>query len=107
MTTMAKTVITTDDLDGSSNAQEVTFSYQGRSYSIDPGRKNQAAFDKALKPYVDAAQRDVRTIGVVAPEGRAPEGDGRVEAWSRGHPGVGERERPRGVHPRPCFQRSH
>ena len=57
MTSMAKTVITTDDLDGSSNAQEVTFSYQGRSYSIDLGKKNQAAFEKVLKPYVDAARK--------------------------------------------------
>ena len=69
MSTMAKTVITTDDLDGSSNAQEVTFSYQGRSYSIDLGKKNQAAFEKVLKPYVDAAQKTSSRSGSPAQKG--------------------------------------
>ena len=66
---MAKTVITTDDLDGSSNAQEVTFSYQGQSYSIDLGKKNQAAFEKVLKPYVDAAQKTSGRSGSSAQKG--------------------------------------
>ncbi|PVG82131.1 hypothetical protein DDE18_15765 [Nocardioides gansuensis] len=56
---MAKTTITqiTDDLDGSKDAQEVSFSYQGTDYTIDLGKKNMAAFEKALKPYISAATK--------------------------------------------------
>lgn len=56
---MAKTTIThiTDDIDGSKDASEVTFAYNGVEYSIDLAKKNQAAFEKALKPYLDAATR--------------------------------------------------
>lgn len=57
MVFMAKTLITTDDLDGSSDAETVKFSYDGISYTIDLGKKNRAALEKALKPYIDVAQR--------------------------------------------------
>ena len=56
---MAKTTIIqiTDDLDGSTDAQEVSFSFQGSDYTIDLAKKNLAAFEKALKPYIDRATR--------------------------------------------------
>lgn len=54
---MAKTTITTDDFDGSSNAQPVTFAFDGTTYSIDLSRKNRTAFEKALKPYIAAATK--------------------------------------------------
>lgn len=56
---MAKTTITqiTDDIDGSSDATEVTFSYDGTDYTIDLAKKNRAALDKALKPYLEAATK--------------------------------------------------
>jgi hypothetical protein len=56
---MARTTIVqiTDDLDGSADAQEVTFSVQGTDYTIDLGKKNLAALEKALKPYIDAATK--------------------------------------------------
>ena len=56
---MAKTTIThiTDDLDGSKDAEEVAFSYEGTDYVIDLGKKNKAALDKALKPYIEAATK--------------------------------------------------
>jgi hypothetical protein len=56
---MARTTIThiTDDLDGSKDAAEVHFSFGGADYSIDLSKKNLAAFEKALKPYLDAATR--------------------------------------------------
>ena len=54
---MAKTVITTDDVDGSANAETVEFSFDGTSYTIDLAKKNRAAFEKALKPWIDAAQK--------------------------------------------------
>jgi hypothetical protein len=56
---MAKTVITqvTDDLDGSSGAETITFAYRGTNYEIDLSRRNASAFDKTMKPYVDAARK--------------------------------------------------
>lgn len=57
---MAKTTVTeiTDDLDGSKNAEEVSLSFRGTDYTIDLGKKkNLAAFEKALEPYVEAGSR--------------------------------------------------
>ena len=51
---MAKqtTATTTDDLDGAANAKEVSFSLDGRTWTIDLSAKNRAALEKALKPYI-------------------------------------------------------
>jgi Lsr2 len=48
---MAKTVITqvTDDLDGSTGAETITFGFRGTNYEIDLGRRNASAFDKVMK----------------------------------------------------------
>ena len=56
---MAKTTIThiTDDLDGSKDATEVAFSFNGSDYTIDLSKKNLALMEKALKPYQDAATK--------------------------------------------------
>ncbi len=53
---MAKTVVTTDDLDGSPNAETVTFSFDGRSFEIDLSKKGRVALEKAMRPYIDAAR---------------------------------------------------
>ena len=54
---MAKTTIThfTDDLDGSSDANTIEFSYKGTSYTIDLAEKNEAKFDKAMERFILAA----------------------------------------------------
>ena len=59
---MAKTTITqiTDDLDGSRDAEEVSFSFRGIDYTIDLSKKNQTAMEKALKPYLDAASKPAK-----------------------------------------------
>lgn len=56
---MARTTITqiTDDLDGSRNAEEVAFSFMGVDYTIDLAKKNRAAFEKAMRPYIEAGTR--------------------------------------------------
>jgi hypothetical protein len=54
---MAKTLITTDDLDGSPDAETIRFSYNGASYTIDLSKKNRTAFEKAIKPYIDVAEK--------------------------------------------------
>ncbi|MEZ0579292.1 Lsr2 family protein [Nocardioides sp. MH1] len=62
---MARTTITqiTDDIDGTSNAEEVSFAFMGVEYTIDLAKKNRAALEKALKPYVDAGKRVPRRSG--------------------------------------------
>jgi hypothetical protein len=59
---MAKqtTVTVTDDLDGSANAKEVTFSLNGEAWTIDLSAKNRAALEKALKPYIAKATKQTR-----------------------------------------------
>lgn len=59
---MAKqtTVTITDDLDGSANATEVSFSLNGRTWTIDLSAKNRAALEKALKPYIAKATQQGR-----------------------------------------------
>jgi Lsr2 len=56
---MAKTVsvLVTDDLDGSPDAETVAFSFNGQSYEIDLGQKNLAKFEKSLRPFIDAGRR--------------------------------------------------
>jgi Lsr2 len=72
---MAKTVVTTDDIDGSPNAETVTFSFDGRSFEIDLSKKGRTALEKALKPYIDAG----RPVG-----GRTTRGSGGSGSSSRG-----------------------
>jgi hypothetical protein len=53
---MARITITqiTDDIDGSRRAEEVAFSFMGTDYTIDLSKKNRAAFEKAVKPFIEA-----------------------------------------------------
>src|SRR5689334_19118205 len=55
-----KTVVTevlVDDLDGSPAERTVNFSWDGSAYEIELSRKNAVAFERTMKPYVDAARR--------------------------------------------------
>lgn len=52
---MAKQVLVSDDLDGSSNAETVEFSLDGVAYSIDLDKRNRTALDRAFKPWIAAA----------------------------------------------------
>jgi hypothetical protein len=91
---MAKqtTVTVTDDLDGSANAKEVTFSLDGESWTIDLSAKNRSALEKALKPYIAKATKQGRRRSVSASKktaARAPRKDlAKVREWakSNGHP---------------------
>jgi hypothetical protein len=46
-----------DDLDGSKAERTVAFSWDGKSYSIDLSRKNIAALERSLQPFIAAARR--------------------------------------------------
>lgn len=45
-----------DDLDGSAAERTVNFSWDGRTYEIDLSKRNAAAFEKTMKPYVEAGR---------------------------------------------------
>lgn len=52
---MARQVMITDDLDGSTNAEEVIFGWDGINWSIDLSEDNKAKLQEALQPYLDVA----------------------------------------------------
>jgi len=54
---VARTVIVTDDLDGSSPAEPVQFTYDGVNWEIDLSAKNREKLQKALQPFLDKAHR--------------------------------------------------
>lgn len=89
---MAKTLVTTDDIDGSADAETIRFSFNGASYTIDLGKKNRAAFEKALKPYIDVAQKTSGRRAAAASSSRRGRGGRRrsssvdlaaVRTWAR------------------------
>ena len=50
-------VIITDDLDGSENAETVSFGFHGVTYEVDLGKKNQAKLEKALAAFIEAGRK--------------------------------------------------
>jgi hypothetical protein len=87
---MAKEMITriTDDIDGSANAEEVSFALDGVEFRIDLAKKNRAALEKALKPYMDAGTRSAHRVSSNRRRGpKASKGRGdlaEIRAWAKG-----------------------
>jgi hypothetical protein len=54
---MARTTVITDDLDGTPNAETVTFSLEGRMFQIDLSADNLDKLRKALDPFTAKARR--------------------------------------------------
>jgi hypothetical protein len=84
---MAKTVsvVITDDLDGSPDAETVAFGFDGRSYEIDLGKKNRARLQKSLQPFMDAGRRTAQRRTARAPRGAGSRTDrAAVRAWAAG-----------------------
>jgi hypothetical protein len=78
-------VVTTDDLDGSPDAETVSFGLDGVSYEIDLATANKSRLAAAIAPYIAAGRKVSR-----ARRGRAPQpaAGGRVDraavrAWAR------------------------
>ena len=46
----------TDDLDGSDDAETISFGFGGVVYEIDLGQKNRAKLEKALAPFIEAGR---------------------------------------------------
>lgn len=56
MARIVNTVVT-DDIDGSSAAEAVSFSFDGLAYEIDLGPANRQRMQNALQPFIDAGRR--------------------------------------------------
>jgi hypothetical protein len=86
---MAKkvSVMTTDDLDGSPDAETVAFGVDGVTYKIDLAPANKSRLADAIAPYI-AAGRKVGVSGGSRRRLGRPAGGGRVDraavrAWAR------------------------
>lgn len=53
---MAVVLVRTDDTDGSSDAEEVTFGLGDKRYAIDLAPTNREKLEKALQPFIDKAR---------------------------------------------------
>jgi hypothetical protein len=84
---MAKTVsvVITDDLDGSPDAETVAFGFDGHNYEIDLGKKNLAKLQKSLQPFMDAGRRSTQRKAAKAPRAAGSRVDrAAVRAWAAG-----------------------
>lgn len=82
---MAKTVtvVITDDLDGSTDAETVAFTFDGQGYEIDLAKKNIAKFQKSLQPFMDAGRRTSLRRTVKGSRGGGAKVDrAAVRAWA-------------------------
>lgn len=81
-----KTVVTeilVDDLDGSPGERTVTFTWDGTAYEIELSRRNAQAFEKMMKPYVEAARRVRGSRGRRGSGGRSGKRDlGAIRDWA-------------------------
>ena len=91
-----------DDIDGTKAAVTVSFAWDGKSYEIDLSKRNAAAFEKAVAPYVKVARRTGAASGSARRRGaaKARAGVGRSQAatirdWARanGYPDLAGRGR--------------
>lgn len=77
-----KVVNLTDDLDGGKADRTYAFEWSGISYEIDLSKRNGAAFEKAVRPYLDAARR-VRTARRRHTRASHSANQADVRAWAR------------------------
>jgi len=78
-------VVITDDIDGSPDAQTVTFGVDGVSYEIDLSAANRAKLSDALAPFIAAgrrASRAGRRRGAGRPSGERVD-RAAVRTWAR------------------------
>lgn len=86
---MAKKTVTTteytDDLDGTSAAATVQFGWDGSQYEIDLSRSNVRAFEKAIKPYIDAGRkvRGTRSKANARGKAAAKHDLSAIRAWAK------------------------
>jgi hypothetical protein len=78
-------VIMTDDLDGSEDAETVSFGFGGVAYEIDLAQKNRAKLEKALAPFIEAGRRVPRggRRRVADRQAGASVDRGAIRAWAK------------------------
>jgi hypothetical protein len=84
---MAKnvSVVITDDLDGSPDAETVAFGFDGHNYEIDLSQKNLVKLQKSLQPFMDAGRKAAHRQALKAPRAASPRVDrAAVRAWAAG-----------------------
>src|ERR1022692_2637952 len=84
---MAKTVsvVVTDDLDGSADAEALSFGFDGHNYESDLGKKNRAKLEKSLQPFMEAGRRTAARKAAKAPGAAGSRIDrAAVRAWATG-----------------------
>ena len=84
-----KTVVTQvliDHIDGSAGERTYSFTWDGAAYEIELSKKNAAAFEKTMKPYLDAARRVKSSRGRRTTTNRGGRRDLQaVRAWAAGN----------------------
>lgn len=78
-------VTITDDLDGSENAETVSFGFGRVTYEVDLGKKNRARLERALAPFIEAGRRvpgSRRRRAASRPGGSSADRTA-VRAWAR------------------------
>lgn len=86
-------VIVTDDLDGSDQAEQVSFSLAGNDYTIDLSPANQAKLEAALEPFIEKAERVGRRGGKVKRSSGPSVDNALVRDWAAAN---GRKVAPRG-----------
>ncbi len=78
-------VIVTDDLDGSENAETVSFGLDGVVYEIDLAERNRVKLEKALAPFIEAGRKAPRAAARrgAGRQGGSSVDRGAVRAWAR------------------------
>jgi hypothetical protein len=78
-----------DDLDGTNAERTVSFSVDGAGYEIDLSKKNIAALEKALKPFVESARTSGRSRRNGRGRARSRASSGMdlqaIRTWAREH----------------------
>ena len=78
-----RSVVITDDLDGSSDAETTTFGLDGVTYEIDLSRKNRAKLEKTLAPFIEHGRRASARSGRRTVRRSGGEKNGEVRAWAK------------------------
>jgi hypothetical protein len=90
---MARTMMITDDLDGSPNAEPVQFEWDGVTWEIDLVEENRKKLEDALKPFLDKAHPANVAQAKSTPTRTRRASGGRTDYSSRENAGMPHRGR--------------
>jgi hypothetical protein len=91
---MARTMMITDDLDGSPNAEPVQFEWDGVTWEIDLTADNRKRLEDALKPFLDKAHpANVAQAKSTTTRTRRATTEGKIDYSSPEHAGSPHRGR--------------